>query len=113
MFCNQNIFYTFFRISSFNLPFISWVLVAVLLIILAVGLRYFFIILLINEFCKHARGQNIAGNNEVLNVLLRAPDLDELVWWWFAINIILKNLKILFLFQKYYQGCRIKADDGE
>lgn len=50
-----------------------------LILIIGLGFRYFFIVLLLNEFQKHLRGHNVVGNNEALNVLLRAPDIEELV----------------------------------
>lgn len=64
-------------------------MVAILILIVGVGFRMFFMILLVNEFMKHLRGHNYVGNNEALNVLLRAPDIEELI---------------------LYQGCRIDDD---
>ena len=106
-FTHLNINLNHHSIGNFTIPFLSWVTILVLTIICLTGVRFFLLFLLVNEFIKKFRLANQRSNCEPLNILLRSPDLDQLVawsrssWWWRLVIGYLKLIDYLYCFLEY------------
>ena len=68
-------------IGNFTVPFLSWVAVSILILMCVMGIRAFLILQLVNEFTKVLRGANKRRNLEPLNILGRAPDYDDMIYY--------------------------------